>query len=253
MCPDRHSFDYSGSGYLNLAIQTGARPRVGDTAEMVRARADFLAKGYLDPVAEAVAVSIGSSGVSTDCLVELGCGTGHYLSRAYARMQQAGDPPAGALGIDLSKAAISHAARAHPELRFVVADVQSRVPLVDGGASALLSVFAPRPAGECARVVAPGGVFVVAFATPGHLATLRRERGLLSVHPDKLETLSEQLAPFFSIGDQRVVEYELDLPGADVEHLVTMGPNAWHTPAPEVSGPSVAEISVMVVRFDRGG
>jgi len=224
---------------------------VGDTAEMVRARADFLAKGYLDPVAEAVAESIGSSGVHPDSLAELGCGTGHYLSRAYSRMKQDGEPPPIARGFDLSKAAVSHAARAHPDLRFVVADVQNRVPLVDGGTAALLSAFAPRPAAECARVVAPGGIFVTAFATPRHLATLRREHGLLSVHPDKMRTLAERLAPFFSIGDQRVVEYELDLPGADVRQLLMMGPNAWHAQTPEVSGLSVAEVSVMVVRFDR--
>jgi len=135
----------------------------------------------------------------------------------------------------------------------VVADVQHRVPLVDGGAEALLSVFAPRPAAECARVVALGGVFVVAFASPGHLATLRRDRGLLAIHAEKLTTLSDRLKPFFSIGDQRVVEYELDLPGTDVAQLLAMGPNARHAQTAEVSGPSVAQISVTVVRFHRGG
>ena len=238
---------------MNLAVQTRARPRVGDTAEMVWARADFLAKGYLDPVADAVAGSVASGGALPDSLAELGCGTGHYLSTAYARLKDGGQARPVALGFDLSRAAISQAARAHPDLRFVVADVQDRIPLLDGGTAALLSAFAPRPAAECARVVAPGGVFVAAFATPRHLATLRREQGLLSVHADKLTTLSDRLKPFFSIGDQRVVEYEIDLPEADVRRLISMGPNAWHAQTPEVTGPSVAEISVMVVRFDRDG
>lgn len=52
-CPRRHSFDIARQGYVNLLA--GRAPHTGDSAEMVAARADFLAAGHYDPVAAALA------------------------------------------------------------------------------------------------------------------------------------------------------------------------------------------------------
>ncbi|MEO3775402.1 putative RNA methyltransferase [Micromonospora sp. B11E3] len=52
-CPRRHSFDVARQGYVNLLA--GRAPHVGDTAEMVAARADFLAAGHYDLVSAALA------------------------------------------------------------------------------------------------------------------------------------------------------------------------------------------------------
>ncbi|MFI2649309.1 putative RNA methyltransferase [Micromonospora fulviviridis] len=52
-CPRRHSFDVARQGYVNLLA--GRAPHTGDSAEMVAARADFLAAGHYGPVAAALA------------------------------------------------------------------------------------------------------------------------------------------------------------------------------------------------------
>ncbi|MFG1952782.1 putative RNA methyltransferase [Micromonospora sp. NPDC048830] len=52
-CPRRHSFDVARQGYVNLLA--GRAPHIGDTAEMVAARADFLAAGHYDLVSAALA------------------------------------------------------------------------------------------------------------------------------------------------------------------------------------------------------
>ncbi|MBM0235827.1 23S rRNA methyltransferase, partial [Micromonospora sp. STR1_7] len=52
-CPRRHSFDLARQGYVNLLA--GRAPHVGDTAEMVAARADFLAAGHYDLISAALA------------------------------------------------------------------------------------------------------------------------------------------------------------------------------------------------------
>ncbi|WP_406075736.1 putative RNA methyltransferase [Micromonospora sp. NBC_01638] len=52
-CPRRHSFDIARQGYVNLLA--GRAPHVGDTAEMVAARADFLAAGHYDVISGALA------------------------------------------------------------------------------------------------------------------------------------------------------------------------------------------------------
>ncbi|MFG2047207.1 putative RNA methyltransferase [Micromonospora sp. NPDC048935] len=54
-CPRRHSFDIARQGYVNLL--TGRAPHVGDTAEMVAARADFQAAGHYDLISVALAAA----------------------------------------------------------------------------------------------------------------------------------------------------------------------------------------------------
>ncbi|WP_353902529.1 putative RNA methyltransferase [Micromonospora harpali] len=54
-CPRRHSFDVARQGYVDLLA--GRAPHAGDTAEMVAARADFLAAGHYDPVSAALAAA----------------------------------------------------------------------------------------------------------------------------------------------------------------------------------------------------
>ncbi|WP_030329038.1 putative RNA methyltransferase [Micromonospora parva] len=54
-CPRRHSFDIARQGYVNLLA--GRAPHSGDTAEMVAARADFLAAGHYDVISAALAAA----------------------------------------------------------------------------------------------------------------------------------------------------------------------------------------------------
>ncbi|MEO3771540.1 putative RNA methyltransferase [Micromonospora sp. B9E7] len=54
-CPRRHSFDIARQGYVNLLA--GRAPHVGDTAEMIAARADFQAAGHYDVISAALAAA----------------------------------------------------------------------------------------------------------------------------------------------------------------------------------------------------
>lgn len=247
-CAEGHSFDYARSGYLNLTRQAG-RARVGDTAAMVRARAELLASGHYDRLAAAVAHAASPAG---GVVAEVGSGTGHYLVAAVERMRERGQDPECAFGFDLSKAAADHAARRHPELRFVVADVEAAIPLRDVTADVVLSVFAPRPAQELARVTRPGGELVAAFAAPRHLQRLRDRWGLMGVRPGKLEELTRRLWPWFEPASADAVEYEVELTEEDARRVVSMGPNAWHDHQLEhLDGPMVDHVSATVARFRR--
>lgn len=251
-CTEGHSFDIARAGYVNLTLGHGARGRVGDTAEMVRARAEFLDAGHMQPVANAVAEAVAAGYSGQGCLAELGSGTGDYLRAAWDLVGQAAPGPPAAWGFDLSKDAAAMSARRHRDIGFAVADVESRVPLLDSAAGVLVAVFAPRPAAECARALAPGGCLVAAFATPRHLEGLRRRWDLLSVGEGKLEALSERLAPWFTPGEARTVEYEVELTPRDAERVVAMGPNARHGGLPRAPAETTRErISVAVARFVR--
>ncbi|MER7457166.1 putative RNA methyltransferase [Micromonospora sp. NPDC126480] len=58
-CPRRHSFDVARQGYVNLLA--GRAPHAGDTAEMIAARADFLAAGHYDLISAALAAAAGEA------------------------------------------------------------------------------------------------------------------------------------------------------------------------------------------------
>jgi 23S rRNA (guanine745-N1)-methyltransferase len=269
-CELGHSFDFARSGYLNLT-RSGGPARSGDTAAMLRARAEFLGSGHFAPLAEAVAARVTAAAPAPGFAVEIGSGTGYYLDAVAARLRRrgpeapppglaferppapaGGPPPPPALGIDLSKAAADQAARRYPDLAFVVADVQARIPLLDGTVDAAVSVFAPRPAPELARVTRAGGAFVVAFAGPRHLGALRAGLGLLDVHADKLATLRERLAEWFESAGEEPVEYAVKLNRADAEAAVLMGPNAHHGVDLKPLAARTADlVSVTVAEFRR--
>ena len=52
-CDKGHSFDIARAGYVSLTLGSRSRP-TGDTAAMVRARAEFLSTGLYEPIARAV-------------------------------------------------------------------------------------------------------------------------------------------------------------------------------------------------------
>jgi 23S rRNA (guanine745-N1)-methyltransferase len=216
---------------------------------MVAARDEFLAAGHYRPIADAVAVAVAGAGGGP--LIEIGSGTGYYLAAAAERLGQGGDE-ARAFGFDLSKSAADHAARRHPAIRFVVADVEAAIPLPEASVSTAISVFSPRPAAELGRAVRPGGELVVALAGPRHLERLRDLLWLMSIHDDKLGRLSERLAPWFSPVQTEAVEYEIELGAEDARRLVLMGPNAWHGVDLGALGEKHDDlVSVIVARYRR--
>ena len=252
-CESGHSFDFARSGYLNLIPGGAGRRRIGDTPEMIRARAEFLGRGFLEPVAEAVARAATLSDGVPRSVAEIGSGTGYYLERVCTGLSAARSGAICGFGVDLSASAAAHAARAHPERCFLVADVERRVPLADRSAGVVLSVFSPRPAAECARITHPGGVLVAAFATDRHLEGLRERHDLLSVHPDKLERLSSRLSPWFSHSGAETVDHQVTLQPKDVANAIAMGPSARHRrgEARVESQPIAERISVKIARFER--
>lgn len=155
-------------------------------------------------------------------MVDAGAGTGHYLAGAL------GDRAVG-IALDVSKHALRRAARAHPRIGAVVADVWRPLPVRADTADVVLNVFAPRNAAEFARILRPGGMLVVATPGPGHLRPLVDRLGLLTVDEDKERRLEETLGGRFALAVRDEVEITLSLGHEAVRAVVGMGPSAWHT------------------------
>ncbi|WP_418605282.1 putative RNA methyltransferase [Georgenia sp. SUBG003] len=161
-CGAGHTFDVARQGYVSL-LAGGRRTVTGDDAAMVQAREAFLSRGHYATVARAVA-KILPAGTAGLC-VDLAGGTGYYLA-AVADAH----PGLVGLAVDLSTAALRRAARAHGRVAAVGADVRQPLPLRDGAADVVLSIFGPRNVPEIGRILAPRGTLVVVTphaAAPG--------------------------------------------------------------------------------------
>lgn len=228
-CANRHSYDIAREGYVNL-LAGHREPGTADSPEMMRARDAFLGTGLFEPIAHALADSLERHIRSAPgCIVEIGAGTGYYLAHALEAA-----PPRVGIALDISKHAAKRAAKAHPHIGSVVCDAWKPLPVADDAAVAVLDVFAPRNPDEIARILAPGGVFVIVTPTVRHLRELVDALGLVSVDAEKDRRLAEQLGERFDLLEQRAVEATLVLDRAKVRDLVAMGPSARHIAAEEL-------------------
>ncbi|WP_250027806.1 putative RNA methyltransferase [Paractinoplanes maris] len=218
-CPSRHSFDMAKQGYADLTA--GRMPHVGDTADMVAARAAFLAAGHYDFIAGALAGS-----AEPGLIVDAGTGTGHYLSRVL----DAADEATG-LGLDVSKPALRRAARAHPRAAAVLTDLWRPLPIADAVATVVLNVFAPRNGPEFHRILRPDGLLLVVTPEPDHLQELISAHDLIHVDPDKAARTQESLGEHFKPVATLPLRRELNLTAAEARTLIGMTPSAHHAAA----------------------
>ena len=101
-CPSNHCFDVSKFGYVNLLMsQQSSLKRHGDDALMVKARREFLGKGYYSQLREGLCNSIKNVLPSNPVIIDVGCGEGYYTSE----IAQCNNPSV--FGIDISKDALS--------------------------------------------------------------------------------------------------------------------------------------------------
>lgn len=239
-CPSGHVFDVARQGYLNL-LPGDARTGTADTAAMVAARMEFLAAGHYAGIARALADACAAAVGGGDgpppggdagarCAIDVGAGTGYHLAAVLDRL-----PGRAGLALDISKHALRRAGRAHPRIGAVGCDAWRGLPVRDGAADLVLSVFAPRDPAELARVLAPGGALVVVTPTRRHLAELVSAVGMLTVQERKRERLEGKLGSLFAGGEETAVESELTLGHRDLAALVAMGPSARHLSEQEVS------------------
>ena len=215
-CGEGHSFDVARQGYVNLV------PGAGDSTEMVEAREAFLDAGHLRALTAAIANE--AAGIDAPgAMVDLGAGTGHHLAHLLDAL-----PDRVGLALDASPAALRRAARSHPRAAAIGADAWKPLPIRDGAAAVVLSVFAPRNGEEMARILVPGGALVAVTPTTRHLYELVGPLGLLSVPDDKEDRLDAQLAGHFELTGRRTIEHAMFLTSEESAQLVRMGPSAWH-------------------------
>lgn len=211
-----HCFDFSKSGYLNLA---GPHGGAGDLKSAVRARSLFLESGYYEKLSDAVNQIL--SDIRASRVLDAGCGEGYYSNRmAQKRI---------VLGVDLSTVGIDHASkyarRDDLDAGFVVASL-FQLPVADASFDAVTNLFAPCAEEEFLRVLRAGGYLILVSAGEKHLFGLKK---VLYENPYENQERADLPQNMELISKQQLT-YEINVEGRDrIDALFSMTPYFWRT------------------------
>lgn len=231
-CDDGHSFDLAREGYVNLLLaQQKHSANPGDDKAMLRSRREFLEQGYYQPLADRLVQLAGelreARADSGFALLDSGCGEGWYLGQIATALQARGRAGLAIRGSDIARDAMRMAAKRYRGLHFAVAS-NAALPLADASLQLLLRVFAPGSDAEVARLLAPGGHFLVVTPGPRHLYALRE---LIYREPREHDAEVVAIAGLEHLA-RHCVDFSLTLtrPG-DCARLLAMTPYYWQADA----------------------
>lgn len=214
-CAGNHSFDIARQGYVNLLpVQQKHSRFPGDTREQVLSRRAFLDAGFYRPIADCL-VSTAKELGATGPILDVGCGEGYYS----AALAEALDTEL--TGLDISKEAVRFAAAKYKNAQWLCATA-SHIPVADGAAGILTSLFALTLPQEFSRVLAEDGLFFQVLAGEDHLL------GLKSVIYPELKHREKDTVPELP-GFLRIrsvpIRFSFTAEGEQVHNLLAMTPH----------------------------
>lgn len=222
-CQAGHSYDLASAGYVNLLLSGKPSDSIGDSKEMIAARRRFLDAGYYAPLAEAVCNKARElrAGRSPFRVLDAGCGEGYYTGAAAQSLVDAE-----VLGIDISRHGCLSAAKRDKQSLYVTASA-SAMPVENGWADLLLSIFAPAFSLEFRRVLAAGGCVLQVVPGENHLIELKQ-----AVYRQAyLNKEDKHALEGFALFSRERVRYMADMEDpAHIRQLFAMTPYFFRTP-----------------------
>ena len=216
-CPNRHSFDIARQGYVNLlTVNQKHSLNPGDTREQVLSRRAFLEAGYYAPILNTLIETARELGI-TGPVLDVGCGEGYYSAQLADALN------AELVGFDISKEAVRCAAAKYKGPTWLTATA-AHIPVADGGAQLVTSLFALTLPEEFARVLEEDGYYFQVLACQDHLL------GLKSIIYPELKFKEKDSVPELP-GFERVrsvpIRFSFAVEGEQVQNLFSMTPHVF--------------------------
>lgn len=226
-CPNGHSYDIARAGYCNLLQSSRSGEHTGDSRDMVLARRRFLDRGYYAGLAQGLCEHVSQLTVGNHAvhLVDAGCGEGYYTRQMAQALHESGRL-AESVGMDISKSATQYAAKRDPYTQYVTASVY-HMPVADGCADVICSIFAPTPVQEFLRVLKPDGAVICVVPGAEHLWELK-----CAVYDTPYQNREEKhKLDGFQRTERHKIMYQVHIDNAeDIRTLFAMTPYAHRTP-----------------------
>lgn len=215
-CPRGHAFDVARSGYVNLLQPGDRRSReAGDSRDAVLARARLDEAGVGDELrasleerARALPLPPGAA------VLDVGAGSGLALERLRTSVG------AQAWALDLSTAAADRGARRWPELAWVVANADRRLPFADGSFALVVSSVGPKNPAEFRRVLAQGGALFLTVPAADDLIELRSAVQGRGERIARVARALEQFGGEFELVDRATLRTRRRFERAQIEDLL---------------------------------
>ncbi len=220
ICNNRHSFDISKDGYVNLLMsQQSSLKRHGDDKLMVRSRRDFLSAGYYEQLCDKICGVVKAYAKPSATIVDIGCGEGYY-SQAICSVSGFEF-----YGIDISKDALKYASKSIKNGEFAVASAFN-LPFESQSVDCLLNIFAPSAYEEFYRILNDDGYLIKAVPLEDHLWELKC--AVYEVpYKNKPEIRNEDL---FELVHSEELKYQINLNNSeDISNLFRMTPYYYKT------------------------
>jgi len=230
-CINEHTFDLSKEGYLNLLlINQKSSNNPGDSVEMVNARRSFLELGYYDElplkIEELISKTTTEQNLKEINILDAGCGEGYYLNKIIKDLKNI-NIETHAYGTDLSKSAITLAAKKYKDIFFAVSNINYTFPFADKSFDFIFDIFSPRNPEEFFRVLKENGKLIIVFPGINHLAKLREFLGYDTTYTEKQEEITKVMEKLFNIEGQFSIEKKVFLSKNIAKTLVMMTPIFW--------------------------
>ena len=164
VCDHKHCFDLSKRGYVNLAPSHDQQAEKYG-AELFESRRLIFESGFYLPVMEGISLLLPAE---EGLVLDVGCGEGWY-----ARTLAEAFPHLAFLGLDISRDAITAAARMPGDVNWLVADLK-HLPVADHCADVLLDVLTPADYAEFSRVLKPDGMLIKVIPGTDYLCEVRK-------------------------------------------------------------------------------
>ena len=223
-CINSHCFDFSRKGTVNLLRSN--RSRHGDDKLMVKARTDFLDKGYYRPLLTVIEKMTAAYSFSGCVILDCGCGECWYTANIYEYLSKNGIVPE-MIGIDVSKEALNAGASRNKALRLTAASV-FEIPLREKSCDIVISLFSPFSKDEYLRVLKEGGIYITAFPLEDHLFELKAA----VYEKPYMNSVSDTAIEGFELLDFKTVNEYIDLKNnEDILSLFSMTPYFYKTSA----------------------
>ena len=224
-CNSNHCFDRGRSGYVHLLPSNRQNAKLpGDNPEMVRARRNFLAKGYYSHLLDALCAAAETYLPENGVFLDAGCGEGYYTKGVREKISLLGRS-CKSYGVDISKTAADLAARSDKLTDYAVGSV-FHLPVQSQSCDMLLSVFAPYCGEEFCRVLSQDGCLVMVIPAAKHLWELK-----CAVYDKPYEnSVKDYALEGFVFTDKVTAKKEITLENPqDIADLFSMTPYAYRT------------------------
>lgn len=237
-CNNRHSFDLSKFGYVNLAPQI--KQSANYDKENFQNRQEILESGFYQAILEVVSDLLSNS-KNAKTILDIGCGEGFY-----SRKLQESHPDKTFYAFDISKDSVQIAAKSEPNwaVNWFVGDL-SRLPLQDASMDILLDLFSPANYGEFRRVLSKDGILIKVIPTKNHLKEIRQKvQDQLTNKDYSNQDIKNHFQNNFTILSSKTASLTKPITAEQLQALLSMTPLLFHIDQTKIDWSQLTEITI---------